>query len=222
MLHLPTLMVSRWTVTEIFLFSDLERNNIRKISTTGVVSTFAGDPNGNPGSADGSGIAARFNQPLGIVIDKSDNVYVADNSNYKVRKITPGGIVTTLAGNGTSNFADGTGTAAGFSSLVGICLDLNGNLMVCDNGVHRIRKITQTGVVTTFAGDGTSGAKDGPALSASFNFPVGIVADQSGNFYVTDQANANDSYDLFRWKCIHIGGEWKIDNNRRSGLFCLL
>ena len=153
-----------------------------------MVSTFAGDPNGNPGSADGSGIAARFNQPLGIVIDKSDNVYVADNSNYKVSQITSGGIVNTLAGNGPSNSPDGTGTAAGFSSLVGICLDLNGNLMVCDNGVHRIRKITQTGVVTTFAGDGTSGAKDGPALSASFNFPVGIVADQSGNFYVTDQA----------------------------------
>ncbi len=164
-------------------------NNIRKISTTGIVSTFAGDPNGNAGSTDGTGTAARFNIPLGIAIDKNDNVFVTDAQNNKIRKITPAGVVTTLAGSGAVGSADGTGAAASFNGVWGMGIDANDNLYVCDVQNYKIRKVTPAGVVTTFAGTGTIGDLDGPALSAKFNGVIGIVADQNGNFYVTDEGN---------------------------------
>ena len=161
-------------------------NTIRKISTGGVVSTFAGDPNGNSGSADGAGTTARFSSPLGIVIDKNDNVFITDAGSNKIRKITAAGVVTTLAGSGAAGSADGTGTSASFNGAWGIGIDASDNLYVCDVQNYKIRKVTPAGVVTTFAGDGTIGALDGPALSAKFNGAIGIVADQHGNFYVTD------------------------------------
>ena len=161
-------------------------NTIRKISTAGVVSTFAGDPNGTGGSVDGTGTAARFYSPVGITIDKNDNVFVTDGGNNKIRKITPAGVVTTLAGSGASGSADGTGTAATFNGPWGIGVDASDNLYVCDVQNYKIRKVTQAGVVTTFAGDGTIGVVDGPVLSARFNGAIGIVADKNGNFYVTD------------------------------------
>ncbi len=161
-------------------------NTIRKISTTGVVSTFAGDPNGDPGTADGTGTAARFSSPLGIAIDKSDNVFVTDAASNKIRKITPTGVVTTLAGSGATGSADGTGAAASFNGAWGMGIDANDNLYVCDVQNYKIRKVTPAGVVTTFAGDGTIGTLDGPALKARFNGAIGIVSDQQGNFYITD------------------------------------
>ncbi|HET7000916.1 MAG TPA: IPT/TIG domain-containing protein [Puia sp.] len=161
-------------------------NTIREISTTGVVSTFAGDPNGSSGSVDGTGTAARFNLPVGIVLDKSDNVFVTDAGTNKIRKITPAGVVTTVAGSGATGSADGTGAAASFNGAWGIGIDANDNLYVCDVQNYKIRKVTPAGVVTTFAGDGTIGVTDGPALSARFNGAQGIVQDKSGNFYVTD------------------------------------
>ncbi|MDP9042811.1 MAG: hypothetical protein M3N30_12585, partial [Bacteroidota bacterium] len=167
----------------------LGRNNIREISTSGIVSTFAGDINGNTGSTDGIGTAARFNTPLGIAIDKNDNIFVMDASNLKVRKITPAGVVSTLAGSGLTGSADGAGSAASFNNAWGLGIDANGNLYVCDVGNNKIRKVTQAGVVSTFAGSGVRGSADGPALSASFSGAIGIVADQAGNFYVTDEEN---------------------------------
>ena len=168
----------RWIVTGIF---SLPRSDIIR-----VVSTFAGDPNGTGGSVDGTGTAARFYSPVGITIDKNDNVFVTDGGNNKIRKITPAGVVTTLAGSGASGSADGTGTAATFNGPWGIGVDASDNLYVCDVQNYKIRKVTQAGVVTTFAGDGTIGVVDGPVLSARFNGAIGIVADKNGNFYVTD------------------------------------
>jgi hypothetical protein len=162
-------------------------NNIREITPAGIVSTFAGNPLGTPGSADGTGTAARFNAPLGITIDANDNIFVADAQNRAIRKITPAGVVTTFAGSGTSGSADGTGTTASFNEPYGLGKDVNGNIYVVDPGNNNIRKITQAAAVTTFAGNGTKGAADGPALLASFNAPIGIVSDHAGNFYVTDE-----------------------------------
>jgi sugar lactone lactonase YvrE len=162
-------------------------NTIREITPAGIVSIFAGDSLGNPGSTDGTGTAARFNTPVGITIDANDNIFVADAQNRSIRKITPAGVVTTFAGGGPSGSADGTGTAASFNEPWGLGKDANGNIYVVDAGNNNIRKITQAGVVTTFAGNGTKGAADGPALLASFNAPIGIVADRAGNFYVTDE-----------------------------------
>ena len=154
----------------------------------GQVSTLAGS--GTQGSANGSGTGASFGLMTGVAVDSSGNLYVADTSNFLIRKITPAGFVTTFAGTGSSGSADGTGTAASFKVPVGVAVDSSGNVYVVDAGTLSIRKITPAGVVTTFAGSGTSGVADGTGTAASFNGPMGIAVDSSGNLYVPDMINS--------------------------------
>lgn len=132
---------------------------------------------------------ARFNQPLGIARDSSGNLYVADSANHTIRKITPAGSVTTLAGTaGASGSSDGTGAAARFSVLKGIAVDGAGNVYVVDNSA--VRKISALGVVTTLAGAvGELGDADGTGSAARFRRPWGIAVDGAGNAYVADTEN---------------------------------
>lgn len=222
--------------------ADRFAHTIRKITPAGIVSSFAGT--GSPGGADGQGASASFNEPWAVACDTLGNVYVADTKNYKIRKITPSGNVTTFAGTGTfgvtnglSNVAqfgfpsgiavtkdgqlvyvadrmtnvirkiendsvitfvgtvfspganDGQGLSAKFDHPNGIALDPSGNLLVADEYNNKIRKITPSGMVTTFAGNGSPGGVNGSALSASFNAPWGVCADQQGNVYVGDANN---------------------------------
>ncbi len=124
-----------------------------------------------------------------MAVDGSGNVYVADQSNQRIRKITAAGVVTTLAGNGTAGFADGTGTAAQFNIPAAVAVDGSGNVYVGDESNQRIRKITAGGVVTTLAGNGTAGYADATGTAAEFKFPWGVAVDGSGNVYVGDSAN---------------------------------
>ncbi|HVK94292.1 MAG TPA: hypothetical protein VM571_06160 [Noviherbaspirillum sp.] len=133
---------------------------------------------------------ARFNNPFGIARDVVGNLYVADRGNSTIRKITPTGQVTTLAGlAGQSGSVDGVGSVARFSFLGGLTVDMAGNLYVIDNST--VRRITQAGVVTTIAGaPGVSGDVDGPGATARFNHPLGgITTDPAGNVYVADTDN---------------------------------
>ena len=167
--------------------SDHYGHLIRKITPSGVVTTFAGS--GTAGSVDGTGTAASFNSPWGIAIDSNDNLFIGDYANSLIRKITPAGVVTTFAGGGTSGSADGTGTAASFSGPTGLSFDSDGNLFVLEWSGHKIRKITPAGVVTTFAGSGTSGSADGTGTAASFYSPLGIAIDNEDNMYIGDALN---------------------------------
>jgi sugar lactone lactonase YvrE len=161
---------------------------IRKITPAGVVSNFAG--NGVYGGADGNGVAASFTAPKGIAIDGAGNFYVADTGNLKVRKITPAGVVSTLAGDRVVGSADGVAAAATFRNPQGIATDRLGNIYLADADNHAIRKITPAGVVTTLAGMAdVVGSADGSGAAAGFSAPESIAADGAGNLYVTDTFN---------------------------------
>ncbi|HEY4246120.1 MAG TPA: immunoglobulin domain-containing protein [Lacunisphaera sp.] len=149
---------------------------------------LAGTP--SIGSDDGTGNAARFNRPCGVAADSAGNLYVADKDNFTIRRITPTGIVTTIAGApGFDGYVDGNGSAARFRLPVGVAVDANGTLYVADMGNYVIRKITTAGVVSTLAGSGNPGSADGTGTAAQFNVPTGIAVGPGGDLYVTDIDN---------------------------------
>lgn len=167
--------------------ADTHNNRIRKIAADGSTSTLAG--NGNDGFVDGQGATAEFYVPIGIVVDASGNVYVGDEGNSSIRKITPDGRVTTLAGSGKFSFSDGAGKNAAFNAPGGIAIDSKGNLFVADYLNNCIRKVSPSGEVRTLAGNREKGFADGPASEAEFYYPFGIAVDASGAVYVGDQFN---------------------------------
>jgi sugar lactone lactonase YvrE len=174
--------------------ADTGNDMIRKITPAGLVTTLAGCSNCPSGSADGAGSAARFNNPNGIGVDGNGNIYVADEYNNSIRKVTPAGVVTTLAGLAAPDYstnADGIGSTAWFSNPYGVAADNSGNVYVADADNNSIRKITPTGVVTTLAGTtGKSGSADGTNNTALFSEPGGVAVDSTGNIYVADTYNS--------------------------------
>ena len=170
--------------------ADTFNHTIRRITPGGVVTTLAGLA-GNVGNADGTGSAARFNSPRGVAVDSGGTVYVGDTNNHTIRKIAPGGVVTTLAGfPGSSGTTDATGNNARFNQPRGIAVDGAGVLYVADTNNHTIRKITAGAVVTTLAGlAGTSGNTDATGNAARFNGPRGVAVDSAGTLYVADTNN---------------------------------
>ena len=166
---------------------DRSNHKIRKITPAGDVTTFAGS--GVIGSADGVGTAATFKYPDGAVFDLQNNLFISDQSNHKIRKITPDGNVSTFAGTGTIGSANGVGTAASFYYPAGMAVDAADNLYVADYGNNKIRKITPDGTVTTFAGTGVAGAAEGDVTTAQFNGATGVCVDSFGNVFVADYYN---------------------------------
>jgi len=176
--------------------ADTGNSVIRKVTPQGVVTTFAGTP-GVTGTTDGPGSVALFNYPCGIAIDPSGNLYVADTYNCTIRKITPAGVVSTLAGQAptaaipspiNAGSTNATGTSAKFNFPRGVACDGAGNVYVADTINGAIRKITSAGVVTTIAGSAANTAQslDGTGTAARFDYPYGIASDVSGNLWVAD------------------------------------
>ena len=176
-----------WTARVMSMWHFPVKAPSAKISPDGVVSTLAGSPF-TPGSTDGTGSEARFAFPEDVAVDSAGNVYVADTSNNTIRKITPAGVVTTLAGlAGSPGSADGTGSAAQFHYPTGVAVDSAGNLYVADSSNSTVRKITPAGAVSTLAGlAGSQGSADGTGSAARFNQPHGMAVDNTGHVYVAE------------------------------------
>lgn len=170
--------------------ADSGNNTIRKITPAGTVSTLAGTA-GIKGSADGTGAAAQFDSPIALTVDAAGNVFVADTHNHTIRRITPGGQVTTFAGGaGQVGSTDGVGTAARFSSPSGIAVDRLGNVFVGDSNNLTVRKIAPDGTVSTIGGRvGVIGSADGIGADANFNFPSAIAIDRTDTLYIADEFN---------------------------------
>ncbi|MGF7080131.1 NHL repeat-containing protein [Mucilaginibacter sp. UYCu711] len=158
--------------------TDINNNVVRMITSKGVTSVY------------GNNSQIKFQYPLGLATNGDGNVYVADTFNHRICKIDRNGVITIIAGDGTSGFANGIGTAAKFYYPTDIAIDATGNLYVFDAFNLRIRKITPIGVVTTFAGSGKYGNANGPAATAEFTDGLGIAVDDVGNVYVSDPINS--------------------------------
>ncbi|MGH9562002.1 MAG: SBBP repeat-containing protein, partial [Terracidiphilus sp.] len=175
--------------------ADYGNDTIRKVTPAGEVTTIAGMA-GEKGDVDGTGAAARFTTPYSIATDSQGNIYVAEISSHLIRKITPAGVVTTLAGKaGEAGHADGIGTNATFYSPHGVATDKEGNVYVADYGNDTIRKITPAGVVTTLAGQvgqGANGEFDGVGTSATFFQPMAVATDRAGNIFVLEADNIRE------------------------------
>jgi sugar lactone lactonase YvrE len=167
--------------------ADSYNNKIRKITHDGIVSTIAG--NGNDGFIDGPPQQAEFYVPIGIVVDAQGNIFVGDEGNSSIRKISASGYVTTLAGNGRYSFSDGVGKNAAFNAPGAIAMDAKGNLFVADYLNNCIRKVTPDGTVSKVAGSRKKGFADGKASDAQFHYPFGIAVNTAGVIYVGDQYN---------------------------------
>ena len=164
---------------------------LREITPAGLVTTVSGLA-GSFGSADGEGSDARFRNPSGTAVDSAGNIYVADSGNCTLRKVTPAGAVTTLAGVAGSCIAvDGTGSDARFNGLAGVAVDSTDNIYVTGWGSCTIRKVTPAGEVSTIAGkDGVCTTVNGTGTAARFANPSGIAIDSDGNMYVADESGA--------------------------------
>lgn len=172
---------------EVFV-ADRLNHRIRKITSTGLVSTFAGS--GNPGFLNDTGVAAEFENPNGLALDSLGNLYVADEANHCIRRITPAGVVTTFAGSGIAGFQDGTSGSARFLYPTSVAVDSSNHVYVADSGNHRIRKIDAvTGAVTTFAGSGLEGVADGAFFTAQFSTPLAIAVNATDDLLVLEQGS---------------------------------
>ena len=171
--------------------ADTENQRIRKVDSAGVISTVAGDGTRGFGGDGGAATAAQLNSPYGVALDDAGNLYIADTENQRIRKVDSAGVISTVAGGGSSVGDGDAATAAQLSHPRGVALDDAGNLYIADSLNDRIRKVNAAGVISTVAGDGTSGfsGDGGVAAAAQLNFPQGVALDGAGNLYIADRDN---------------------------------
>ncbi len=172
-------------------FTAVDQHQVFKLDRSGALTLFAG-AGIHPGDSGDGGPAttARLNHPQSLTVDDAGNVYIADTHNHRVRKVTPGGVISTVAGTDTSGFSGdgGPATEAQLSGPAGVALDTAGNLYVAEEGNDRVRKVDRAGVITTVAGGGKAGVlgDNGPATKASLKDPLGVAVDGAGDLYIAD------------------------------------
>jgi sugar lactone lactonase YvrE len=173
--------------------ADQQDHRVRKIATNGIISTIAGTGTAGFSGNGGQATLAELNKPIGVDVDGSGNIYISEAGNYRVRKISPNGIISTFAGNGTAGFSGdgGLATAASINLTCYTTADKNGNVYICDASNNRIRKVGTDGKINTIAGTSTRGysGDGGLATAASLSGPRGLRYDECGNLYFTDNGN---------------------------------
>jgi sugar lactone lactonase YvrE len=179
--------------------ADNGNNVIRKVSANGIISTVAGNGTGGYSGDGGAATNAELNNPSGVTVDANGNLFIADQRNQRIRKVSTNGIITTVAGNGTYYYSGdgGAATNAGLSFPSGVAVDANGNLFIADNGNNVIRKVSANGIISTVAGNGygapsSSGGYSGDggaATNAELNNPSGVTVDACGNLFIADNGN---------------------------------
>jgi sugar lactone lactonase YvrE len=170
--------------------ADTDIHRIRKITPSGIITTVAGNGSFGLSGDGGPATSAQLYYPAGVAVDGADNLFIADTRNERVRKVTPGGIITTVAGGGTGGDG-GPASQAKILEPAGVAVDGAGNLFIAETGANRIRQVNTAGIISTVAGNGTTGfsGDGGPAPSAQLAFPAGIAVDGAGNLFIADSAN---------------------------------
>ncbi|WP_332368343.1 hypothetical protein [Spirosoma telluris] len=173
--------------------ADKNTHTIRKVTTTGTITTVAGNGSSGFSGDTGPAISANLNSPYAVAVDAAGNLFIADMGNHRIRKVSIDGNINTVAGTGTQGFSGDTDLAinANLNTPSGIAVDGTGNLFIADALNHRIRKITTDGKINTIAGTGNQGfsGDTGPATSADLASPTGIALDGTGNLFIADLAN---------------------------------
>jgi sugar lactone lactonase YvrE len=169
--------------------SDTGNYSVRKVSASGIITTVAGNGSGGYSGDDGSATWAQLSLPYGVAVDSTGNIFIADTTNHRIRKVSTSGIITTIAGNGSGGFSGdgGPATSAQLYYPNGVAIDSVGNLFIVDTRNSRIRKVSASGIITTIAGGGENGLGDGgPATLASLSWPNGVAIDSDGDIFIAD------------------------------------
>ena len=176
--------------------ADTNNYRIRRVGPEGIITTLAGTGKGGFSGDGGPAAQASLDSPIGVAVDAAGSVYIADAGNDRIRRVSPDGIITTIAGGGSFLGDGGPAIQAILDGPIGVAVDAKGDVYIADKVNHRVRRVGSDGVITTFAGTGPTGygkggfsGDGGPAVQAQLNFPSGIAVDAKGNVYIADTGN---------------------------------
>jgi sugar lactone lactonase YvrE len=176
----------------ILYIADSDNNRVRKVALNGVITTVAGSGTAGYSGDGGPATGARLSSPFGLAVDSAGALYIADKANHRIRKVSPNGVITTIAGNGIAGYSGdgGSPTSAQLNAPQAVVVDAAGNVYIADTANNTVRMVAN-GKITAFAGNGTSGCSGdgGPALAAQLDSPRGVALDAGGNLFIADTAN---------------------------------